>query len=261
MTATSSQAAAPPVPGRFARAIVVGASSGIGAEIARKLAAGGTAVALVARREAELEALAAAIRTAGGRATVARHDVTDPGDIAPTFERLVAELGGLDLLVYASGILAVPEEGVYDVAQDRTIMEVNALGAMTWTGLAAARFEAQRGGTIVGLSSIAGERGRRTMPAYTTSKAALTTWLEALRNRVSRYGVNVVTAKPGFVDTAQTKHLAKKPMVIGPDRAADLILAAARRGGSPSVFIPGRWALVAFIVRNIPSFLFRKLDL
>jgi decaprenylphospho-beta-D-erythro-pentofuranosid-2-ulose 2-reductase len=261
MNAPAPQTSARPVPGRFARAIVVGASSGIGAAIARKLAAGGTAVALVARREPELESVAAAIRAAGGRAIVARHDVKDFADAAPVFERLVAELGGLDMLVYASGILAVPEEGVYDLAQDRAIMEVNALGAMAWTGLAAARFEAQRGGTLVGLSSIAGERGRRTMPAYTTSKAALTAWLEALRNRVSRYGVNVVTVKPGFVDTDQTKHLAKKPMVIGPERAADLILAAARRGGSPSVFIPGRWALVAFIVRNIPSFLFRKLDL
>ena len=261
MTASLPQSAARPIPGRFARAIVVGASSGIGAAIARRLATGGTTVALVARREAELQALAGELRAAGGRCIVATHDVTDFATVAPTFERLVAELGGLDLMVYASGILDVPEEGVYDLALDRRIMEVNALGAMAWTGLAAACFEAQRGGTIVGLSSIAGERGRRTMPAYTTSKAALTAWLEALRNRVSRYGVNVVTVKPGFVDTAQTKHLAKKPMVIPPERAADLILAAARRGGSPSVFIPGRWGLVAFIVRNIPSFLFRKLDL
>ena len=99
------------------------------------------------------------------------------------------------------------------------------------------------------------------MPGYTTSKAALTAWLEALRNRVSRYGVNVVTVKPGFVDTVLTQHLARKPMLISADRAAELILAAASRGGSRSAFIPGRWGLVAFIVRSIPSFLFRRLDL
>lgn len=250
-----------PVPSRFERAIVVGASSGMGAAIARRLAAGGTAVALVGRREPELEAVAAAIRAAGGRARVARHDVTNHDDVPATFERLVAELGGLDLVVYASGCMHVPEEGEYDFAKDRDMIEVNVLGAMAWTNLAAARFEAQRGGTIIGLSSIAGERGRRTMPGYTTSKAALTAWLEALRNRVSRYGVNVVTVKPGFVDTVMTKHLARKPMLISAERAAELILAAARRGGSPSKFIPGRWGLVAFVVRNLPSFLFRKLDL
>jgi len=261
MTVSATTPAPRPVPGRFERAIVVGASSGIGAAIARRLAADGTAVALVGRRAAELESVAAGIRAAGGRAAIARHDVTDYDDVPVTFERLVGELGGLDLLVYASGAMHVPEEGEYDFAKDREMIEVNVLGAMAWTNLAAARFEACRGGTIVGLSSIAGERGRRTMPGYTTSKAGLTAWLEALRNRVSRYGVNVVTVKPGFVDTVMTQHLAKKPMMIPAERAADLILAAARRGGSPSKFIPARWGLVAFIVRNIPSFLFRKLDL
>ncbi len=247
---------------RFQRAIVVGASSGIGAEIARQLAAGGTAVALVARRADELEKVAARLRGAGAaNVRTAAHDVRDHDAVAPLFERLVGELGGLDLLVYAAGVMVVAEEGLYDFEQDRAMLEVNALGAMAWTNLAAARFEAQRGGTIVGISSIAGERGRRTMPGYTTSKAALTAWLEALRNRVSRYGVNVVTVKPGFVDTVMTQHLARKPMLISVERAAALILATARRGGSPSAFIPARWGLVAFVVRNLPSFLFRRLDL
>jgi len=113
----------------------------------------------------------------------------------------------------------------------------------------------------VGLSSIAGERGRRTFPAYSTSKAGLTTWLEALRNRVARYGVNVVTVKPGFVDTPMTADLERKPMVIPAAKAASLILAAARRGGSPSVFIPGRWWLVAMVLRHMPSRIFRRLDI
>jgi len=247
---------------RFQRAIVVGGSSGIGAAIARQLAAGGAAVAILGRRTDELDRVAAAARAPGaGAVTTLAHDVTDADSIAGAFGRAVDSLGGLDLLVYAAGILHVPEEGEYDLGRDREIMKVNALGAMTWTGLAAARFEAARAGTIVAISSIAGERGRRTMPAYTTSKAALTAWMEALRNRVSRHGVNVVTVKPGFVDTEQTRHLAKKPMVISAERAASLILAAARRGGSPSTFIPARWGAVAFVVRNLPSRLFRRLDL
>ena len=84
------------------------------------------------------------------------------------------------------------------------MVAVNLLGAMAWMEPVAARFEAARAGTLVGISSIAGVRGRRGNPAYTATKAALTTYLEALRNRCSRYGVNVVTVKPGFVDTAMT---------------------------------------------------------
>jgi len=246
---------------RFQHAIVVGASSGIGAEIARQLAVSGTAVAILGRREGELERVAAAIRAAGGgRVLAAAHDVTSLETVAPLFERLVGELGGLDLLVYAAGQGYVPEESVWDFERDRELMAVNVVGAMAWTHLAAARFEAQRGGTILGLSSIAGERGRRSMPAYTTSKAALTTWLEALRNRLSRYGVNVVTIKPGYVDTALTKDLKFAPMMIPAERAAALALAVARRGGSPSAFVPARWWWVGMALRHLPSVVFRRLN-
>lgn len=246
----------------FRRAIVVGASEGIGAEIARQLAASGCSVALLARREPELQRVAAALPLSGGaRASAIAHDVTAYDQVPALFERLVAELGGLDLIVYAAGALHVPEEGEYDFARDRQQIEVNLLGAMAWTSAAAAHFEANRAGTIIGLSSIAGVRGRRTMPAYTTSKAGLSAWLEALRNRVSRHGVNVVTVKPGFVDTGMTAHLTRKPMMISAPRAAELILATARRGGSPSAYIPFQWGLIAFVIRHLPSWLFRRLDL
>jgi decaprenylphospho-beta-D-erythro-pentofuranosid-2-ulose 2-reductase len=246
----------------FRRAIVVGASSGIGAEIARQLAAGGATVALIGRRADELRRVADEITKAGrGRALTAQHDVTVCEEVPDLLEKLIGELGGLDLLVYCAGNIFVPEESEYDFSRDRSLMEVNVIGAMAWTNPAAAYFEAQRSGTLVGLSSIAGERGRRTMPGYTTSKAALTAWFEALRNRVSRHGVNVVTVKPGMVDTAMTRNLVRKPMLIPAERAAKLILDVAARGGSPSAFVPGRWAVVAFVVRNLPSFIFRRLNL
>lgn len=246
----------------FRHAIVVGASSGIGAEIARQLAADGCAVALLGRREADLTQVADRIAATGrGRAIVAAHDVTRYDDVPALLDRLVEDLGGLDLLVYAAGIHHFPAESEYDFARDKAQIETNLLGAMAWTTPVVAMFEAKRAGTIVGISSIAGERGRRVFPGYCTSKAALTTWLEALRNRVARLGVNVVTVKPGFVDTPLTAHLERKPMVIPAERAAALILAAARRGGSPSVFIPGQWWLVAMVLRHLPSFVFRRLNI
>lgn len=247
---------------QFSRAIVIGASAGIGAEIARQLAASGCSVALLARRESELEGVAASLATTAGAQVIrAVHDVTQYDSVPTLFERLVGQLGGLDLVVYAAGDMYVPQESEYDFARDRRMIEINVLGAMAWTSVAAAHFEAKRAGTIIGLSSIAGVRGRRTMPGYTTSKAALSAWLEALRNRVSRHGVNIVTVKPGFVDTAMTAHLTKKPMMISAPKAASLILATARRGGSPSAYIPFQWGIVAMIIRHIPSWLFRRLDL
>ena len=245
---------------RFARAIVVGASSGIGAALAVELGKEGAAVALLARREGELAATAAAVTAAGGRASTYRHDVTDSAAVPGLFERIEAELGGVDLVVYAAGVMPEVVEGEYDFGKDRQMIEVNLLGAMAWFDLAAARFEAKRAGTLVGISSIAGERGRRGAPGYGTSKAAFTAYLEALRNRVSRYGVNVVTVKPGFVDTAMTRGKPGLFWVVSPQAAAARTLALARRGTSASAFVPARWALVALVVRSIPSFLFRRLN-
>jgi NAD(P)-dependent dehydrogenase (short-subunit alcohol dehydrogenase family) len=246
---------------RFERAIVIGASSGIGAEIARQLAAGGTAVALLGRREPELREVAEAITRGGrGRALTFVHDVTRVDEVPELFERVVRELGGLDAVFYCAGVLLPVEESEYDFAKERQMIEVNLLGAMAWCAPAAARFEAARRGTLVGISSIAGERGRRGFPGYATSKAGLTAFFESLRNRVSRYGVNVVTIKPGFVDTAMTRGTAKKPFMISAPKAAHLAIAAAQRGGSPSVFVPARWALIAFVLRHLPSFVFRRLN-
>lgn len=245
----------------FQRAIVVGASSGVGAEIARQLAAAGATVAMLGRREDELRDVAKRIEAAGrGKAIVARHDATAFEDVPALFEKLVADMGGLDLLVYAAGVMHPSEESHYDFPRERQMIEVNVLGAMAWANPAAAHFEAKRAGTLVAISSIAGERGRRTNPGYTTSKAALSVYWEALRNRLSRYGVNVVTVKPGYVDTAMTKGMKGLFWLISAEKAARIVLDTASRGGSPSVFAPARWGLVAMIVRHLPSFVFRRLN-
>jgi NAD(P)-dependent dehydrogenase (short-subunit alcohol dehydrogenase family) len=244
----------------FQKAIVVGASSGIGESIAKRLLAEGATVALLGRRGAELERVRDGLSDPG-RAKVYPHDVVKFDEVPDLFERVVNDLGGLDLLVYAAGVMPKLDEGEYSFAKDRQMVEVNLLGAMAWMNPAAARFEAQRSGTIVGISSIAGERGRRGNPAYCTSKAALTTYLEGLRNRTARYGVNVVTIKPGFVDTRMTRGMKGLLWLISSDQAAQSTLALAHDTTGPEAFVPARWWLVAFIIRMIPSFVFRRLNL
>lgn len=241
----------------LSRVVVVGASSGIGEAMARQLAQSGADVAVVARREAELTRLAG---ERPGKLHPYAHDVTNVDEVPALFERIERELGPIDGLVYAAGVMPKIEESEYAFEKDRAMVTVNLLGAMAWMNQAAARFEAARAGTILGISSIAGERGRRGNPAYCTTKAALTTYLEALRNRCSRYGVNVVTIKPGFVDTAMTRGMKGLFWLISAEKAAKISLRLARRGSSAVAFVPSRWALVAFIVRSLPSFIFRKLN-
>src|SRR5439155_1004209 len=147
----------------------------------------------------------------------------------------------------------------YTFDKDRRTLEVNVLGAVAWLNEAAQRLALARAGTIAGIASVAGDRGRRGNPVYCTSKAALTTYLEALRNRVARYGVRVVTVKPGPVDTPMTRDLAKKPLLIPVERAAQSILAAAKRG-AVNAYVPGVWRWIFLILRNMPSAIFRKMN-
>ncbi len=243
------------------RALIVGASSGIGAEVARQLARQGCQIALVARREDELNRLAAEINTAAGT-TLARvypQDVREYECVPALFQQITRDLGGLDLVVYAAGVMPRIADNEYAFDKDRQMFEVNTLGAIAWLNEAAQRFERAREGTIVGISSVAGDRGRRGQPAYCASKAALTTYLESLRNRIGRYGVAVVTVKPGPVDTPMTQGLDKLPLLIPVEKAAAGVLSAARSRAT-TAYVPGVWRWIMLIVRSIPSFVFKKLN-
>jgi len=237
----------------FHRAIVVGASSGIGEQIVLQLSAQGTRVAAIARRKERLEELAAKARN---EVLVAAHDVLDYDAAPAIFDGLVEELGGLDLLIYCAGVMPEVEEGEYDFAKDRAMLEVNLVGAVRWLDLAAGLMEAQRQGTLVGISSVAGDRGRRGAPVYTASKAGLTAYMEALRNRCHRYGVEVVTVKPGPVRTPMTTGK-KLPFMIDADEAATGVLKLAERG-TGSGYVPLIWWPIMSIIQAVPSFIFRK---
>jgi short-subunit dehydrogenase len=241
-----------PTPAR--RALVVGASSGIGAALVRQLAREGWRVAALARRGTELEALA---RECG--ALVRTHDAKDFDAVPELFESLVRELGGLELLVYAAALMPKVGRDEYDTRKDLEMVAVNLGGCIAWCNAAAAFFRSQRAGTIVGISSIAGERGRKGNPVYGTTKAAMNTYLEALRNRLAESNVHVCTIKPGFVATAMTKDLEKPLWLIPAEEAARQILKAARARANER-FVPRRWWFVATAIRSIPSFLFRHLN-
>ncbi len=244
----------------YSTALVIGASSGIGEAIARRLAAEGVKVAIVARREVELLRVAGEINAAAGedRSLPVAHDVRAFDDVPGLVREIARRLGGLDLVVFAAGVMPAVAGDEYDTAKDREMMEINAIGAMAWLNPVADRMARLGCGTIVGIGSVAGDRGRSGNPGYCASKAALHTYLESLRNRVAANGVRVVTIKPGFVDTVMTRGREGLFWVISADRAAEIILAKARRG-AVTAYVPARWRVVMAVIRAIPSLIFTRL--
>ena len=242
------------------RAILVGASSGIGAALAHQLADEGYQIALLARRAELLSELTTAINSKHGetRAIHYVHDVRDYESVPELLEKIITDLGGVDTFIFNAGIAQMVGLKKYDFEKDRLTIEVNLLEALAWLNPVSELFQELGSGQIVGVSSVAGERGRVGNPSYNTSKAALTTHLEALRNRLSKYGINVLTVKPGFVQTDMIKDAKKLFWVISPEQAAKDIFDAMHRR-KQEIYTPARWRLVMFIIRNIPSFIFRKL--
>jgi short-subunit dehydrogenase len=252
--ATISPAIKPPK-----TAAIIGASSGIGAALARKLAREGYSVALLARRAEALEQVRQHIIITGGSARAYVHDVTHTAEVPALFQTILRDLGSLDVVVYCAGQQLRVALAEYDFAKDQAMLQANLLGAVAWLDQAAMLYERLGRGQIVGLSSIAGERGRVGAPVYNASKAALNTYLEGLRNRLTRLGVNVLTVRPGFVNTELLKNSPRTLWVIPPEQAAADIYAA-MRGRKQVVFTPARWRLVALGLRHVPSVLFRRMS-
>ncbi len=216
---------------------------------------------MAARRLDALNALIATFDTSnGGAAHALEHDVTNRREIPRLFQESARLLGGLDTILYTAGVMHDVEPEEYSTEKDSAMIEVNLLGAIAWLNEAAHRFSAIGTGRIVGISSIAGDRGRRGNPVYCTSKAALNTYLESLRNRLSVKGITVTTVKPGFVNTAMVEGKSGLIWLISPAKAAKVILGAVERGRE-HFYVPSRWWIVGRIVKSIPSFIFRRLNI
>lgn len=236
---------------KYKTAIVVGASSGMGRELVRQLASSGTKVAAIARRADRLEELVAEFPTL---VVPVVHDVTSYEQVPELFQTITRDLGGLDLFIYNSGAMPIIEANEFSWNKDKQMLDVNISGAVAWCNQAAERFMHTGHGCLVGIGSVAGDRGRHKQPVYNASKAFLHTYLEALRNR----GVCVSTIKPGPVDTEMTAPLNMKGMMSA-STAATIILSKADKNGEHYLKLAHRIAF--YIIKRIPSPLFRKLKI
>lgn len=181
-------------------ALVTGASSGIGAATARKLAAEGLKVGLAARRGDRLEALATDIINAGGEAIALQTDVTDPASCKAAVQRLITEFGRIDVLINNAGLMPLSDVDALKVDEWQRMVDVNISGVLNATAAALPFMIEQKSGHIFTLSSIAGRKVFKGLAVYCATKAAITAFSDALRMEISpKHSIRVTCIQPGAV--------------------------------------------------------------
>ena len=236
------------------RAIVIGATSGIGRALAGRLAAEGYRVGVTGRREALLEELAA---TRPDSFCYAAADIMDTAAACAALERLAGELGGLDLCVVSAGTGDL-NPGL-DYALEEPAIRTNVVGWTAAVDWAYGRFEGQGGGHLVVITSVGGLRGGGAAPAYNASKAYQINYAEGLRQRAakSRLPLYVTDVRPGFVDTAMAKGDGLF-WVMPVEKAVRQIVRAVRRRRRVAV-VTRRWRIAAWLLRHMPDGIYLKM--
>lgn len=236
------------------RAIVIGATSGIGRALAKRLAAEGYRVGVTGRREALLEELAA---TRPDSFCYAAADIMDPAAACAALERLAGELGGLDLCVVSAGTGDL-NPGL-DYALEEPAIRTNVVGWTAAVDWAYGRFEGQGGGHLVVITSVGGLRGGGAAPAYNASKAYQINYAEGLRQRAakSRLPLYVTDVRPGFVDTAMAKGDGLF-WVMPVEKAVRQIVRAVCRRRRVAV-VTRRWRIAAWLLRHMPDGIYLKM--
>jgi short-subunit dehydrogenase len=245
--------------------LVLGATSAIARAVAAQMAREEAALILAGRDAEELQRSAADLRLRHGvEVAVESFDALDFDSHRAFFQLCVQRAeswqAGEFGIVLCHGYLPNQREAASDVSIARRVIDTNYTSAVSILNLAADYLEQRRGGFLCGLSSVAGDRGRQSNYLYGSSKAALSTYLQGLRNRLTRAGVRVITVKPGFVDTKMTFGLPGMFLVAKPERVAKDICRAIRRGRSV-VYTPWFWRLIMLMIRMIPEFIFKRMKL
>jgi short-subunit dehydrogenase len=242
--------------------LVIGATSGIGAAIARELARAGRPLALAARNAEQLERLAQDLRVRN-EAEVSTHHF-EALDF-PSHAGLISEAaagGRLAGVVCSHGYMAEQGESERDFSLAQRMIDVNYTATVSVLLSAATHLREAGGGYICALSSVAGDRGRGSNYLYGSSKAGVSAFLQGLRNSLFASGVHVLTVKPGFVDTAMTWGVLdpESPMVASPERVARNVVRAIERRKNV-LYTPRWWWGIMAVIRAIPEPLFKRLSL
>src|SRR5580692_5380255 len=253
---TTPQATTPP-----RKILVLGATSGIAEATCRIWAFQGASLFLVARNAEKLAAVAADLKTRGASyVDTAVADLDDTDRHAELLAHAINSLTGMDVAYLAHGILGDQSLAEQDFNTAAQILHTNLtapVSLLTWL----ANYCVQRHtGTIAVLSSVAGDRGRKSNYVYGSSKAGLSAFLGGLRNRVDREGVTILTIKPGPTRTAMTAGMPKAEKFADVDSVAESIARAIDKR-QDVLYVPFQWQPIMFVVRNVPERIFKKLNL
>jgi len=242
--------------------LVLGAGSDIAQATVRKLIGQrARTVVLAARDPATLSSFAEECRTLGAtRVESVAFDAHDTDAHAAFVDDVFARVGDVDLALFAFGVLGDQETAERDPAAAIEIAQVNYLGSVSTAVPVAQHMQDQGHGTIVALSSVAGERARRSNFVYGSSKAGMDTFFQGLADALVGTGVHVMVVRPGFVHSKMTEGMEPAPLSTTPDAVADAIVHGIERG-SVTVWVPPPLRYVMSVLRHVPRPVFRRLPI
>ncbi len=241
---------------------IFGATSDIATAVARRYAQAGAQLLLVARDGEALKALAADLQVRGARRVVTiESDLLEAARLGRAVDDAWNGLGGLDVALIAIGALPDQSPLSADAASSEAALRINFVSPSILSELLAQRFDETKKGTLAVITSVAGDRGRRSNYLYGAAKGGLQRLLQGMRHRFAQSDVRIVDVRPGFVDTKMTHHIPAKGLLwaSADDVARDVQRAIQR--GSAVVYTPWYWRPIMLLIRSIPNFIFHRTSL
>lgn len=240
------------------RILIIGATSAIAEAVARRYASRRSSIHLLGRRKSRLQAIAADLATRGARVSTGLLDVNDLDRHDETLAEAIQQLGGVDVVLVAHGTL--PEQAKCDASRTLALHEFATNATSTLSLCIALAQRLQPGSTLAVISSVAGDRGRAGNYLYGSAKAAVNAYLSGLGQALRQSDINVLTIKPGFVDSPMTASFDKGPLWAKPEQVAVGIVRAIDRRQAVA-YVPRFWWAVMYVIKAIPEFVFRRIKL
>jgi decaprenylphospho-beta-D-erythro-pentofuranosid-2-ulose 2-reductase len=239
--------------------LILGATSDIGIAIAKKFASKNFNVQLASRNPAQLEPIRSDIKIRYGvECNTFAFDALQFSTHALFFETLNPMP---DVTVTVFGVMDEEDDAFDNWTLTQRMIDTNYTGAVSILNIAAKNYNEQKKGAIIGISSVAGDRGRASKLIYGSSKAAFNAYLAGLRNKYFKAGVHVMTVKPGFVYTRMTENMKlPKPLTSTPEQVAEIIYAGFEKKKNV-IYVKWFWRYIMLIIKNIPEFQFKKMKL
>jgi len=240
--------------------LLIGATSAVAEAIGRLYAKNGARISLIARRESRLSEVVSDLTSRGAKCHAYVADIRDRPLLTKHLDSIFAEQP-LDRVFCCHGVLGNTDLACTDVNQAVEILDINFnSAALILSDICYRLVQIEQPATIVGISSVAGDRGRQSNFYYGAAKAGMSVFLQGLRNRYFSKGIHVLTVKPGFLDTPMTADIPKNALFVSPDFVAKSIVTAIKRGRN-EIYVPGVWRIIMVIIKMVPEFLFKRLSL